>query len=209
MVLLAALIGPFSAVLMIPRSQNFPAGGTQYFLGASADELWPGAVSSDDEIEACFWSNVTQYAVCPSGGYASLRNHGTFHTLYDAWYFRPGVTADWGVGPSDLALEPTNIMPPMFTHWTQPLCATQPQAYSVILQEVLVRYWYSAIFGNDAGAGVLSSSAEFHYSFAVHASASSTHPLTHVKCSLPQNLSQHAETAEFPYFQSKPSSDPG
>ena len=72
-ILLATFIGPFTAVLLIPRTQTFPAGGTRYFLNATAEEMWPSVVHSDAEYEACLWPNATDYSVCPSGGYASFR----------------------------------------------------------------------------------------------------------------------------------------
>lgn len=45
--LLAALAGPASAVLLVPKSQDWSAGGTQFYLNGSANDFWPGNLSAD------------------------------------------------------------------------------------------------------------------------------------------------------------------
>lgn len=45
--LIAALAGPASAVLLVPKSQNWAAGGTQFYLNGSAGGFWPDDLSGD------------------------------------------------------------------------------------------------------------------------------------------------------------------
>lgn len=40
-ILLAATCGPASAVLLIPRLQQWPAGSTRIWVNATADHIWP------------------------------------------------------------------------------------------------------------------------------------------------------------------------
>ena len=35
------MVGPATAVLVIPRSRVWPAGGTSFFLQGNDEELWP------------------------------------------------------------------------------------------------------------------------------------------------------------------------
>jgi hypothetical protein len=39
--IIAATAGPASAILMIPREQNWDAGGSNFFLRGSASDIWP------------------------------------------------------------------------------------------------------------------------------------------------------------------------
>jgi len=79
--LLAAVIGPASAVLLLPRIQVIPAGGTSYWLNATVDQLWPTEINASSEDPVCSLPNATDYCICPSGDYESLRtSFGSF------WY---------------------------------------------------------------------------------------------------------------------------
>lgn len=78
----AIVIGPASAVLMLPRSQNIPAGGTSFHLDGDDTRYWPRTVTSQLEPELCALSNATNYAICPSGGYESLNATSTLSTMH-------------------------------------------------------------------------------------------------------------------------------
>ncbi|KAJ5272478.1 hypothetical protein N7478_007603 [Penicillium angulare] len=51
--LLAPTVGPSSAVLMVPKLQDWPAGGTEFWLNATRDELWPLEVTDSDVNPSC------------------------------------------------------------------------------------------------------------------------------------------------------------
>jgi len=72
---IAVLIAPSSAVLLQPRLQNVPAGGTEYFLLAAPDELWPSGVDGNDELPESFDEADARHILCASGGFESLRTY--------------------------------------------------------------------------------------------------------------------------------------
>lgn len=62
---LALLIAPAAAVLLQPRIQNVPAGGTSYFLPATPDQLWPSEIDGSGELSECFGEYTTQNMFAP------------------------------------------------------------------------------------------------------------------------------------------------
>ncbi len=72
---IAVLIAPSSAVLLQPRLQNVLAGGTEYFLPATPDELWPSVVDGNDELPESFDEADARHILCASGGFESLRTY--------------------------------------------------------------------------------------------------------------------------------------
>ena len=211
--LLAALIGPFSAVLLIPRFQTYPAGGIDYFLNATADELWPNVVASDTEAEVCYWTNATQYPICPCGGYNSLLGRASLRTLYDSVNFRPSLqTSGSAAATSFLTEDSMEVMPVMLSsggdrngYWSnETTWQSQPNAYTVVILQTLLRDWISAAASGDARPGPLSALPELIHAAVPYASADSTYPLAYTSCSQPQNLSRYAETVGFHFIQSMP-----
>ncbi|KAL8814284.1 MAG: hypothetical protein Q9223_006481 [Gallowayella weberi] len=74
---LAALVGPSCAVLLIPRSQDWPAGGTVLYLNGTKGEIWPTKLEAKhlSTKDLCMSADATENGVCPSGGYYSLWAH--------------------------------------------------------------------------------------------------------------------------------------
>ncbi|KAI4196667.1 MAG: hypothetical protein LQ350_006420 [Teloschistes chrysophthalmus] len=74
---LAALAGPSCAVLLIPQSQDWPAGGRTLSVNGSQDELWPTTLSTNHSKikNLCSSADATEHGVCPSGGYYSQWAH--------------------------------------------------------------------------------------------------------------------------------------
>lgn len=83
--ILAVVTGPSVAILLIPRSSEWPAGGTTYYINGSADDLWPSQVGLDhylplgtrNSTDSIDCSSPYGYSspLCPSGGYISFLNH--------------------------------------------------------------------------------------------------------------------------------------
>lgn len=73
---LAALVGPSSAILMIPREQNWDAGGAKFWFRGNYTDVYPVNLprKSPLQMTLCMQQNATDYAFCPSGGFAGLRN---------------------------------------------------------------------------------------------------------------------------------------
>lgn len=83
--IIASTAGPATAVLIIPRMIQFPAGETEYYINGTADDLWPSRISlrsylpghldAFDERASCASSWAFTNAVCPSGGYLALMEY--------------------------------------------------------------------------------------------------------------------------------------
>ncbi|KAJ6031382.1 hypothetical protein N7540_002114 [Penicillium herquei] len=71
-VLLASTAAPSSALLMVPRSDEYAAGGTEFWLNATRDELWPSEVTLEGigVDPSCLKDPDPLY--CPSSGWDSF-----------------------------------------------------------------------------------------------------------------------------------------
>jgi len=74
---LAVLAGPSCAVLLIPQTQDWPAGGTTILLNGTPNNTWAVTLSADlTKIrDICSSEGATYYGICPSGGYNSIWAH--------------------------------------------------------------------------------------------------------------------------------------
>jgi hypothetical protein len=79
----------------------------------------------------------------------------------------------------------------------------QPNLYTAVVQQVLFTDWISAIWEDSVPGDFLSNAENHKYARAVKASALSTHPITHVRNSVPQNLSSQADTVGFHFVNSQ------
>lgn len=214
---MAVLIGPFTAVLMIPKIQYYPAGGTQYALEASAEQLWPNVVNADAELEVCFWPNATAYAICPSGGYSSFSVRKGYKALYDSRTFTPSLADDesseYNLGTNFAVMEPLQILPAVLSSgnfresfWKgTPTHMVQPHMYTALRLQMLLRDWRSAADSSARDGSFLSSRAQYVHSDSPRTRSDTTYPYTHVRCTAVQNLTQNASSALF--VQMAPSRD--
>ncbi|USP81540.1 hypothetical protein yc1106_08814 [Curvularia clavata] len=78
---IAVTAGPAVAVLLIPREQTWPAGGTKYWINGSSEDLWPSTVDIRHYMPdrgvgvfgpGCSSSDAYKNALCPAGGYEAL-----------------------------------------------------------------------------------------------------------------------------------------
>ena len=213
---IAAVVGPAAAVLLLPRSQNVPAGGTSYFLNGTAEQFWPSTVDSSSELEVCSQPNATLYAVCPSGGYESLRltlrnfNYSSFNSesrvghFFDPLVQAKGYTTNnhWPWATFEIQ-SPLSLVPPVISSVQlrsarSKTSAVQPHAATVIRQQQLVRQWNSAAFAYPRI--INSSPSEYKYVAQLLASGSTTNPWVRTRCAWARNLSADAEEAYFPYL---------
>ncbi|KAM0716157.1 hypothetical protein Q7P37_008671 [Cladosporium fusiforme] len=205
----ATAIGPASAVLMLPRVQNVPAGGTSAYLDSSNFQYWPGEVTASTEPEICTFPNATSYAVCPSGGHASLKHN--LKTLNYATAcrrtgrgFSPGCQAMGTEGNRKwnnfLIQSSQSLVPPVLNSFQlldryEHTVAIQPHAASVIKMEQLVLDWNSA-----AVATKRRSLSQFQWTYGLETLGSAISPWVRVKCTAAQNLTANATEALFPYL---------
>ena len=69
--------GPSTANLMRPRLDDWPAGGTTYWINATSNELYPLEMTVTPKLEGCLQN--ADDAACPYGDY-DLLDTG-FHIL--------------------------------------------------------------------------------------------------------------------------------
>ena len=177
--LIAATIGPSIAVLILPRFQTIPIGGTTNYLNATVDQLWPVHINSS-EYFACSLPNATLYDVCPSGGYFSLLHTFRAFTyqnfragepsvqprlcVLDAppGYFSFQVQSDSSILPVTVSAGQLRDRVDAGTPYTGTY-ACQPPAVVTTQQQVIFQSWYessTALAGYDVP---LSSISEYHY----------------------------------------------
>ena len=75
--MLGVSVGPSSANLMIPRLDDWPAGGTTFWINATNATLFPSMVDISPSISHC--NLVSDDAACPWGGWEVLdRDYNSF-----------------------------------------------------------------------------------------------------------------------------------
>ncbi|KAL8792005.1 MAG: hypothetical protein Q9195_005423 [Heterodermia aff. obscurata] len=196
--LLAVLAGPATAVLVIPRSRVWPAGGSSFFLQGNEDELWPSYLNYTPAQDSplCRGSNPMRYGICPSGGYYAFLNH---YGQVNISNFMDQPAYDWNYGDSPCDIEindPTSQIPKIrtlgdirnqgrlakgLTFFTQPQIAT-----SVFLKQLTVDWW-------DATQKVSWSkprdTSRYHYAENLQTAVLTQNPQVDVQCSKAQNVS--------------------
>lgn len=138
--LLALLIAPSAAVLLQPRSQSVPAGGTEYFLPATPDELWPSELDGADELPVCFQEYSARNIACANAGFESLRN---YFTNFNSSFAIPSMMllTDGMLVP--LVVQslggkiPRLLNAGLLKGFTRETVIFQPHAFTATLQEVL------------------------------------------------------------------------
>ena len=172
---IAATIGPSVAVLMLPRIQAYPAARISYYLNSTTHELWPSHLNSSSEEPVCFISNATQYGVCPSGGYASVKNvfssffYSDFLACTGAGY-APKLRALGGLNGFSFAIQSQmGLLPVLMSmgqlqdgYWGSGTYAFQPPAIVAALQQSILISWFGSTLGIPNVP--LDSESEFKYS---------------------------------------------
>ncbi|KIW57194.1 hypothetical protein PV05_05784 [Exophiala xenobiotica] len=202
--LIAALAGPSSATLIVPTLQTWQAGGTHFYLNGSSEDFWPSDVSRNALAvqNICNGSKSTELAVCPAGGYLSIREHWSrmnytnFYT-YDVPTYAKKLSGSRFYWPIH---SPASPVPPRYTLGNarnvtafSPGTATffvQPHAAASTLMQRIANRWWTALQSymkvsdrqvDDRKIGVEVLSA-----------------ITTIRCSEPQNLPASAKSIRFP-----------
>ncbi|KAL8983097.1 MAG: hypothetical protein Q9205_002560 [Flavoplaca limonia] len=196
---LVLLIAPSSAVLLQPRYQTVPAGGTAYFLPAAPDQLWPSEVNGSDELSECFGMYSAQNIVCASAGFDSLRSYfQNFNTsftaprlFWDNYVLRPILIQSLaGTVPRLLNSGIAFRLPLPHTFWLQ------PNAVTAIFQEALTNDWRE---GSKRWSGSpLSTMNKYQYATHRLSSVVSISPVVLPRCLPAQNMSTGPGQVSFP-----------
>ena len=188
--LLALLIAPAAAVLIQPRLQHVPAGGTEYFLPATPDQLWPSEVNGSDELSECFGRYESQNILCASAGYESLRNYFTnFNSSFSTKYSVSPIVIQSLAGKVSRLVNGGIVYAPETS-------ISQPNAITAILQDLLMADWYNQTqhwSGKRFSAG-----REYRYALERLSSVVTTSPTVHTRCAPAQNVSAGQFEVSFP-----------
>lgn len=204
---LAAIIGPSTAVLLIPKMQDWPAGGSDVFIRGSPDEIWPSQVEfSPSGVEPfCSFPNATNYAVCPSGGYQSMlpsrtsmfQIHNRFHDRHNVSSFMFGSFAH--------TISSTLHNMPSFSligNWRSFACETSMAGIHGMLTiylSQLLQDWMLVVASIPYSVSQ-SSPSEYKYYKSAQAKATSRVPVIRVGCSDAHNVSRASNEIQFPFL---------
>lgn len=143
---IALLAGPASAVLLVPRKQDWPAGGTYLPLSNDTKEMFPLNLSADASLRSmCTSSNAMNVGICPSGGYRSIWLHYANVDHSNFLNVIPPFARDlsgnryyWSVqSPQPVSLSTISLGRPQGGHFT-----IQPHlSISVLLNQIMEAWW--------------------------------------------------------------------
>ncbi|KAL4916006.1 hypothetical protein BDW62DRAFT_187322 [Aspergillus aurantiobrunneus] len=198
--ILAALAGPASAVLLVPKSQDWSAGGTGFFLNGTESDFWPQDLSGDmsNLQEVCTQENSAHLGVCPGGGYHSLWTHwgtmnrSTFQTQ-DVRSYAKEVSGSRFYWPVSC---PASLVPPLYALGDvhqEPNGKTslvQPHAAPVVILQRLAQDWWAAL---QEKKGLEHNQVDDRT-----ASATFKNAITVARCAAPQRLFAADTTVQFP-----------
>ncbi|KAF1823150.1 uncharacterized protein K489DRAFT_410210 [Dissoconium aciculare CBS 342.82] len=186
--ILAVVVGPSTALILTPRTLSFAAGGTDYFIPLTPDQLWPSVVDTSMEHPICALPNATLYPICPCSGYSSIRRHLPL-----------ALKADNSVPGWSYPIQgPTDILPSMLsTNWEAK--TSQPMAYSALMLELLATDWFVATKDVAATGGRRTLTYESNYQYASQSEFTSTDifPTSAVCCSEAQDIAQEDDSVYF------------
>lgn len=195
----ATLAGPASATMLVPQSQDWPAGGTDIFLEGANDHYWASELSASDPAlqRLCTGENSTEIALCPAGGYMSLWQRWgqlNYTNLYEQ-SVQPYAKELSGSRTYWPLTSPGSLVPPLYTlgnlrEGSSGSWFVQPHAATAVLLEQITRDWWRAI---SSRKGPDPSKIDDR---AVSARVPS--PIADVRCGPPQNLTGADKTIEFP-----------
>ena len=196
--IIAVLIAPSSAVLLQPRLQNVPAGGTEYFLPATPDELWPSVVNGTDELPECFDEADARHILCASGGFESLR---TYFKNFNSSMTVP-LTMLGYINPRPIIVQsPSARIPRLLSTgsiygFNRETTISQTNAITAIIQQSLTQDWYDLAQARSGRS--ISAAKEYKYAREYISSASTTNPAVGVRCAMAQNISTDVFSVNFP-----------
>lgn len=205
--IVAATAGPSSAILMVPRSQTWHAGGGLIYLPGNASTLWPDEVSIDSSVsDFCQVSNATEIPICLSTSYLTFKQKARSELL-----LRNVGGSQWNSSTEFLFGERTidlpsqlSVIPGLFLHGTPRAAACHTAAIGVDLREGILLYqlhsdWRQTVFSRPFRA-FQPSVSEYKYAYSTRADSQTKTkvPAVRVACSSAQNLSSSAYQVKFP-----------
>ncbi len=203
---LAITAGPASAVLMIPRQQTWTADTLDFYLNGTKDDFWPSRLTYESHVQDwgvsnCQGSEATSTAVCPAGGYHSLRDHFTASTIYDVNnvihdIHNPQANQIRTDIDSPLEQVPTHTIFGNIRGLSTETWSFTTHAATDRLQKLLTDVWQSAIF--QMRYDVLNDRSRYEFFSTSTSTVQTQIPVVRVGCAPAQNLSEGETDIEFP-----------
>ncbi|KAL3466883.1 hypothetical protein BJX64DRAFT_301326 [Aspergillus heterothallicus] len=198
--IIAILAGPSSAVLLVPKSQDWSAGGTQFYLNGTENDFWPSSLAEDIPglQNLCGGDNSTHLGICPGGGYHALWTHwGTLNSSrYQAGTIQSyakelsGSQFYWPVS------SPSSLVPPLYALGdvqegpNGKSTLVQPHAApATILHRVAEDWWEALRVQKELPTNQIDDRT---------ASATFKNAITVVRCAPPEKLASNSTTVHFP-----------
>jgi len=207
---IAATAGPSAAVLLVPRMQDWDAGGSEFYLQGGLDTLFPDemAASSFPTGSRCVGHDGIKHAFCPSGGFSPLLAYASqLGTIKNGGNMGPlpimimDQFGDQTVAvPSITAGVPGTQLQGSIRGVTCQTSVIAPYLPAVMYQYRLRDDW-GKVVGNipwDAGRLLEQSTAEYRYNYGVVLATSTPVPAVRTTCSEAQNISAGVNTMRFP-----------
>ena len=205
---IAVLVGPASATLLVPRAQEYAHSRTSFMLQGDSQQLWPADVSADlTELRRyCAPNNSTDQDICPGAGFRSLWEHWSSlnYTNFISEAGRPyakqlsGSSFYWPIH------SPNSQIPPLYTLGDPRSDNSAPQPYTwlvqshaasaTVLQQVSSDWWKTVLSRIDTADRRIDDR---------HSQAFVPSAFSGVSCTDAQNLSSTAKVVEFPTIEGR------
>ncbi|KAL8870477.1 MAG: hypothetical protein Q9174_003489 [Haloplaca sp. 1 TL-2023] len=201
---LATLAGPACAVLLIPTSQDWPAGTQHALLPGTQEQIWPARLlgNKTNTSEICSSTDATKYGICPSGGYYSLWAHYGQIDMNDYELVVPNYAKRLS---GNHYYWPLNSAPPISTSTislgilgSKSSTFIQPKIGVAVVLDRLMQAWWDKL---QSERGFVEENVDDRAAVAHVLSAMST-----VTCSMAHNLSRSDRIVPFPDTNSPDSS---
>ena len=202
---LAATIGPSTAVLLIPKEQDWIAGGSEIYLRDTDDRIWPGQMEfTQTGFEPfCSFTNATNYAICPSGGYQSMLTHRTSNfRLYNQGHVENNLSS-FSLSANSLSVAsgfrqmPKISITGNFRSFACQTSMTGIHGAEAIYLSQLIKDWQLTVSSIPYNP-LTTSMSEYKYYNTLRMTAPSRAPVVRVACSNAQNISGVEHYIEFP-----------
>lgn len=207
---IAATAGPSAAILLVPRMQDWDAGGSEFYLEGGPETLFPDVldVSSFPAGSRCVGHDGIKHAFCPSGGFSPLSayasqlgtikngdNMGSLPIMIMAQFGEQSVAV-----PSTTPGVPATALQGSIRGVTCQTSVIAPFLPVVAYQNLLKEDWGKVVANIpwDASRLLEQSTAEYRYNYGSFLATSTRVPAVRTTCSEAQNISAGVSTMRFP-----------
>jgi len=207
---IAATAGPSAAILLVPRMQEWDAGGSEFYLEGGPETLYPDVLgaSSFPAGSRCIGHDGTQHAFCPSGGFTPLSAYASqLGTIKNGDNIGPlpiMIMSQFGeqsvAVPSTTPGVPATALRGSIRGVTCQTSVIAPFLPIVVYQNLLRDDWTKVIANIpwDPSRLLEQSTAEYRYNYGSFLATSTPVPAVRTACSEAQNISAGVSTMRFP-----------